>query len=88
MTEFLSDAQQEDLQFFYNKLDELLKEPLLKHKFLVIHDKKIEGAFDSFENAVTNAASRFQPYEFVIQQVISDTEVSGFLYPAYEPEPT
>ena len=87
MTELLSDVQQEDLQFFYNKLDELLSDPLLKHKFVVIHDKKIEGVFDSFENAITDAVSRFQPYEFVIQQIISSTEISGFLYPAYEPEP-
>ena len=85
MAEFLSDVQQENLQFFYNKLDELLSDPLLKYKFVLIHDKKIEGAFDSFENALTNAVSRFQPYEFVIQQVISNTEVSGFLYSAFAP---
>jgi len=85
VAEFLSEKQQEDLEFFYSKLDELLANQLYKHKYALIHDKNIEGIFDTFENAITDAVSRFQPYEFVIQQIISDTEVPGFLYAAYAP---
>jgi hypothetical protein len=82
MAEFLSDKQQEDLKFFYSNLNDLLANPLYKHKYALVHDKKIEGVFDTFENAITDAVSKFQPCDYVIQHIISKTEVSGFLYSA------
>jgi hypothetical protein len=82
MAEFLSDKQQEDLKFFYSNLKDLLANPLYKHKYALVHDKKIEGVFDTFENAITDAVSKFQPCDYVIQHIISNTEVSGFLYSA------
>ena len=85
MTGFLTDIQQENLQFFYSKLDELLSEPQNKYKFTIINDKKIEGTFGTFENAISYAVSKFQPYEFIIQQIILDTERIGFLYSAFTP---
>ena len=81
----LSEKQQEDLKFFYSKLDELLANKLYKYKFALIHDKNIEGFFDTFENAISEAVSRFPPYEFVIQQIISEEDISEFIYPAYAP---
>lgn len=83
MAEFLTEKQQEDLNFFYAQLDDMLANPLQKHKYALIHDKKIEGVFDTFENALTDAVSKFPPREYVIQQIISKAEVSGFLYSAF-----
>jgi len=85
MAEFLTEKQQEDLKFFYSKLEELLENQLYKHKYALIHDKKIEGVFDTFENALSDAVSKFIPGEYVIQQIISKKEVSGFLYSAFAP---
>ena len=85
MTEFLTEKQQEDLKFFYSKLNELLENPLYKHKYVLINNKEIKGLFDTFENALEDAVSKFPPREYVIQQIISKTETSGFLYPAYAP---
>ena len=83
MSDFLTDNQKEDLEFFYNKLDGLLSDPLYKHKYVLIHSKIIDGFFDTFENALASAASKFQPGEYIIQQVISDTEITEFIYPAF-----
>jgi len=85
MADFLTEKQQEDLKFFYSKLDELLVDPLYKRKYVLIHDKNIQGFYDTFENAITDAVIKFQPRDYVIQQIISDTEVSGFLYSAFAP---
>jgi len=85
MAEFLTEKQQEDLKFFYSNLNDLLANPLYKHKYALIHDQKIEGFFDTFENAITEAATKFQPYDYIIQHIVSKTEVSGFLYSAFAP---
>ena len=85
MTEFLTGKQQDDLKFFYSKLDELLADPLYRYKYALVHEQKIEGIFDTFENAITDAVSKFQPYDYVIQHIISRSEVSGFLYSAFAP---
>jgi len=85
MADFLTEKQQENLTFFYNKLNELLENPLYRHKYALIHDNTIDGIYDTFENAITDAASKFQPGDYVIQQIISQTEVSGFLYSAFAP---
>jgi hypothetical protein len=85
MADFLTEKQQEDLQYFYNKRGELLENPIYKHKFVLIHSKNIAGMFDTFENAITNAVSKFQPGEFIIQQIIPDAEISGFIYSAFAP---
>lgn len=85
MSDFLSEKQQDNLRFFYGQLDSLLENPIYRNKYALIHNQKIEGFFDTFENAITDAVSKFQPYEYVIQQVISKTETTGFLYSAFAP---
>ena len=85
MAELLSEQQQENLKFFYDKLDELLTNPLYKHKYALIQNKTIQGFYDTFENAITEAVSKYQPYDYIIQHIISNAEVSGFLYSAYAP---
>ncbi|MDR2581395.1 MAG: hypothetical protein LBC85_10445 [Fibromonadaceae bacterium] len=85
MADLLSDKQQENLKFFYSKFDELFSEPLYKHKYALVQNKKIDGFFDTFENALSDAVSKYQPGDYVIQQIISKTETTGFLYSAYAP---
>ncbi|MCL2252646.1 MAG: hypothetical protein FWC12_12140 [Treponema sp.] len=85
MAEFLTEKQKADLEFFYSKFEELFADPLHKHKYVLVHNKNIEGVFDTFENALTDAVSKFQPGEYIIQQIISKTEMTGFLYSAYAP---
>ena len=85
MSEFLSEKQKEDLVFFYNKLKELSANQLYRHKYALIHEKDIKGVFDTFENALGDAVSKYPPGEYIIQQIISQSETTGFLYSAYAP---
>jgi hypothetical protein len=82
MEEYFTKAQKENLQYFQENLADFLKNPLYKHKFAIISDKKIAGIFDTFGNAIEDAASRFLQGEYVIQQIIGEDEVINFLYPA------
>ena len=85
MDDFLTKEQQDNLKFFYSQLNALLENPIYRQKYALIHDQKIDGVFDTFENALNDAVSKFQPYEYVIQLVISKNETSGFLYSAFAP---
>jgi hypothetical protein len=82
MDGYFTDAQKENLQYFRENLADFLGNPIYKHKFAVISGKKIAGIFDTFGNAIEDAASRFSQGEYVIQQIISEEEVINFLYPA------
>ncbi|MCL2319392.1 MAG: hypothetical protein FWC45_04850 [Treponema sp.] len=82
MEEFFSEKQKQDITFFNENLDTWLANPLFKMKYAVISDRKLQGIYDTFESALGNAISKFQPYEFVIQQIISDDEMVNFLSPA------
>jgi hypothetical protein len=82
MDEYFSDAQKENLQYFRENLAEFLENPIYKHKFAIISDKKIVGIFDTFANAIEAAASGLLQGEYVIQQIIGEDEVINFLYPA------
>jgi len=85
MSDFLTEKQQENLRFFNSKLGEMLENPIYKHKFTLVCNKEIQGIYDTFENALTSAVSKFQPGEYVIQQIISEKEVSGFIFSALVP---
>jgi hypothetical protein len=82
MEEYFTEAQKENLQYFQNNLTDFLANPIYKHKFAVIFDKKIVGIFDTFGNAIGSAASTLPQGEYVIQQIIDENEVINFLYPA------
>jgi hypothetical protein len=82
MDEYFTEAQKENLRYFQENLADFLNNPLYKHKFVIISDKKIVGIFDTFNNAIEEAASRFPQGEYVIQQIIGEDEVINFLYPA------
>ena len=68
-----------NLEFFKNELPKLLNDVAYKDKFVIIHDAKICGVFDSFDGAITEAVSKFQPTDFIIQQVIDENERVNFL---------
>jgi hypothetical protein len=82
MSEYFTESQKEDLRYFQENLPDFLENPLYKHKFAIIFDKKIVGLFDTFSNAIEEAASRFSQGEYIIQQIIGEDEVISFLYPA------
>jgi hypothetical protein len=73
-------AKAENLQFFRDHLAEYLRDPVLSRKFVVIHGRELRGAFDTFQSALQSAIAQFSPDEFVIQQVIDDTQVISFLH--------
>jgi hypothetical protein len=85
MDGFLTEKQKENIAFFNENLEKWVADPILKMKFAVISDKKLQGFFDTFDLAINDAVTKFQPYEFVIQQIIKDTDVSGFLFSAFAP---
>jgi hypothetical protein len=82
MDEYFTEAQKENLQYFHENLAGFLQNPIYKHKFAIIHDKKVCGIFDTFANAIEKAASTLPQGEYVIQQIIGEDEVINFLYPA------
>ena len=71
--------QQENLAFFRSKLPELLDDPFLRHKFVVVHGGEIKAAFDGFEAALCEAVARYPRNEFIVQQVIGDREIVNFI---------
>jgi hypothetical protein len=75
----MNDVKTENLAFFFATLPELLQNPLLRHKFVVVHERTVKAAYDTFAAALRHAVATFPPGEFIIQQVIDDREVIGFL---------
>jgi hypothetical protein len=82
MEEYFTEAQKENLRYFQENLVDFLKNPIYKHKFAIISDKKIVGIYDSFNNAIEAAVPSLPQGEYVIQQIIGEDEVINFLYPA------
>jgi hypothetical protein len=80
--EYFTEAQKENLRYFRENLADLLENPIYKHKFAIIHGKKVYGIFDTFSNAIEKAASSLPQGEYIIQQIIGKDEVINFLYPA------
>ena len=78
----LSEKQKEALTFFKNNLKEWLNNPLYKLKYVIIHNNKMVGLFDTFEKALAEALAKYTQDEFIIQQIISDEDVISFLYSA------
>jgi hypothetical protein len=71
--------KQENIDFFYEHLEEYLKNKTYKGKFLVIHNKEIHGAYDEFPSALEFALVNLPKDEFAIQQVIADDEQINFI---------
>ena len=63
---------QKEFNFYIEKQDELVKE--FNGKYLVIVGRKIEGAFDSFEEAFLKASQKHEAGSFLIQRCSPGTE--------------
>jgi hypothetical protein len=85
MNDFFTKKQEQDIAFFNENLEKWVDDPLMHMKYAVISDKVLHNTFDTFENALNFAVSKFQPREYIIQQIISSTEITGFLYSAFSP---
>jgi hypothetical protein len=70
---------QKNLDFFKKELSALLSNIAYQGKFVVISDEQLKGSYDSFEEALKFAASNFSPAEFIIQQVVNDSDRINFI---------
>ena len=78
----LSQKQEKNYAFFSEHLPEYLSDPIKRGKFAVFCYEKLQGIYDSFESAYSDAYSKFPVGEFIIQQIIDAAEIVGFLWSA------
>ncbi|MDR2728444.1 MAG: hypothetical protein LBB56_04870 [Chitinispirillales bacterium] len=78
MSEF-TEKQKRELIFFKDHLTEFLNDDLLKNKYVIISNEKIQNSFDTLELAVTYAVENFQKGDYIIQQIINEDEVINFV---------
>ena len=76
----LSQIQRKNYEYFEANLTAWLADPLRNGKFLVIHNDSVQGVFDTFQTAFKFAVDCLPHNEFIIQQVISSTEMVGYLH--------
>lgn len=72
------EAFKTNCEYFQKELPNLLKNPLLKDKFVVIWEEKVKNAFDDFHNALVFAVNMLPIGEFVIQQVV---DYQDYIFP-------
>lgn len=56
------------------------------HKFVVFHDGRFEGAFDTFNNAAREAVRRFGRGPYLIRQVGADQSIPMPASVAFRPQ--
>lgn len=71
-----------NLDYFDAHLTELLANPLLKDKFILIAKGDKQGFYDTFENALNEAVKKFDPGTFIIQEIIAPDASINFLFSA------
>lgn len=74
----MSRQKQENIDYFKRELPKWLNDPLIKDKFVVLHGQKIQKTFDKFDAALQYAADHFPPDEFIVQQVVNESEEINF----------
>jgi hypothetical protein len=82
MGKTFSEKQEESLHFFREKLDSLADDPAYKMKYVVVYNSEIVEVSDTFGNALIEAVAKYPQNEFIIQQVIRESDIVSFLYPA------
>ena len=75
----LTDNQNRNFQFFERNLPSLLADPLKQGKYAVVYNEAITGIFDSFAAAYGFACAEYADNNFIIQQVIDQSDVVQFL---------
>ena len=78
----LSETQRKNYDVFSKNLREYLQNPIMKGKYAVFCNEKLQGVYDSFEAAYSAACSEFPIGDFVIQQIIDSSEIVEFLWSA------
>lgn len=75
----MSDAKATNIDYFRANVAEWLKDEKLRNKFVVIDSQTIRGSFDTFDAALRDAVARFPSADFVIQQIIDESEIINFI---------
>jgi hypothetical protein len=75
----MNEKKNANVQFFRGRLPELVKDPILRGKFVVVHELAVKNAFDTFDGALRFALANFPEDEFIIQQVVADSDTVSFL---------
>jgi hypothetical protein len=78
----MNEKKQRNIKYFQQHLRELLADPLLKGKFVVISEEKVQSASDTFEGALSQAVARFPAEDFIVQQVVDESGQVNFLHGA------
>ena len=77
-----NDAEfKKNVQAFRDKLGGFLKDPIYRHKFVVIYNQEVKGIYDTFSAALEFAVAEFPQNGFAIQQVLKEDEQIRFLAP-------
>jgi hypothetical protein len=79
MGEYWTDKQKDAWQFFQANLEKLAADPLYKLKWVIVYGDAVVGLYDTFESAYIEALSKYPEEDFIIQQVIKNNEIVGFL---------
>lgn len=79
MTDFFSEKQKKNIEFYEGHVNEYLSDDLKKNKFLVIHDERVKGIYDTFDAALQYAVANLPKNEFIIQQVIDNKDIVSYL---------
>lgn len=66
-------------EYYKAQSSTLLADPLYKGKFVVIHEQKIKGSYDTFPTALQFAVSSLPTDEFIIQQVVNENDQINFV---------
>ena len=74
MSDF-TEKQKKELIFFKEHIAIFLKDDLLKNKYVIISNEKIQKSFDALESAVNYAIENFQKGDYIIQQIINEDEI-------------
>jgi hypothetical protein len=82
MSNFWTEKQRQDIDFFNENIEKWTENPLYVAKFVVISAKEVKGFYDSFETALSSAVDNFNAGEYIIQQILPENDVVNFLSPA------
>ena len=65
-------GSQRDYDWFIANLSTLMKD--YREKYLIISNEAMRGAFDTFDDALSEALTIAKPGEFLIQRCVSEEE--------------
>jgi hypothetical protein len=78
----MNDKKRRNCDWFRANLADLLSNPLLRRKYAVICEEKVQAIFDTAEAALQYGVRHFSLHDFIIQQIISHAEATNFVYAA------